>query len=65
MVRNQPFCSKHKAANKTIMSSNKVQDEEWLEGSSADRAIPESPFTDMKKTYAESSAKEFTICRKR
>ena len=31
------------------MPSDKVYDEDWLEGSSKDLAIPESPFIDMKK----------------
>ena len=63
MVRDQPYCSKEKTAKLSKMSSNKEQDEEWFEGSSAHVAIPKSPFIHTKKTYAESSSKEFTICR--
>ena len=53
MVRDQLFWSKDKAANKSIMSSDKEHDEEWLEGLSPDVAIPESPFIDAKNLCLE------------
>ena len=55
MVRDQSYCSKEKAANKSVLSSDKEDDEEWLEGLSQDVAIPESPFIDAKNLCIELS----------
>ena len=46
LIRDQLFCSKDLTANRT-MSANKVHVKDGLEGSSTDRAIPDSPFIDI------------------